>query len=102
MPSSRPSRYCFALQDESVFADFDVDVSGSVFMLRVSFDGYGCCSTAGITSTMSPDVSKRLITLVEANDLASGELAGILSEHFRQNSDVIWKDALEDNGLLDD
>ena len=102
MPSSRPSGYCFTLQEDSVFADFDVDESGNIFMLRISFDGYGCCHTEGKTTTMSPDRSKRLIFLAEANDVASGEVAAILSEFFRQNSGVIWTDALEDHGLLND
>ena len=85
-----------------MFADFDVDNEGCIFMLRVSFDGYGCCRTAGKASTMSPDMSKKLIRLVESDDVASGELAAILSQYFRQNSGVIWKDALEDHGLLND
>ena len=102
MPSSRPCRYCLGLQDDSVFADFDVDSNGHVFLVRISFDGYGCCNTAGRVSTMSLDMSERLICLVDANDVASGELAAILSEYLRENCDVMWKDALDDHGLLND
>ena len=102
MPASRPSRYCLGLQDDSVFADFDVDSDGCVFLLRISFDGYGCCSTAEKARRMSPDISKRLIRLVESDDVASGEFAAILSQYFSENSDVIWKDALQEHDLISD
>src|SRR5688572_11413990 len=42
MPT-RPCRFCFSLRGGSVFADFDVDDEGRVFLRRISFDGYGCC-----------------------------------------------------------
>lgn len=99
MGPSRPSRYCLGLQDDSVFADFDLDDDGGVFLLRVSFDGYGCCDTP-TARTMNPDVSKTFVRLMEADDVSSGELASLLSQYFRENSDVIWKDALEEHGLL--
>ena len=100
MPPVRQSRYCLGLQDGSVFADFDLDDQGCAFLLRISFDGYGCCRTAGKASTMSSEVSERLVHLIEADDVASGELAAILSTYFQENSDVIWKDALEEHDLL--
>src|SRR5262249_31859335 len=98
--AGRPCRYCLGLQDDSVFADFDLDNKGRIFLLRISFDGYGCCTTAKDVRPMSPDISNRLIHLVEANNFGSGELAAILSQYFRENSDVIWLDALEAHNLL--
>ena len=100
MPSSRPSRYCLAFQDDSVFADFDVDNDGHVFLKGISFDGYGYCSTAGKVPSMNSDTSRKLTQLIEADDFTSGELAMILSKYFQDNSDVIWRDALEDHNLL--
>lgn len=102
MPSSRSSRYCLSIQNDSVFADFDVDNEGCVFLIRISFDGYGCCDTTGKARIMSPDRSRKLVDLIEADDVVSGELAVILSQYFRENSDVIWKDALEEHDLLCD
>src|SRR5262245_65111891 len=40
---ARPCRFSLGLQDDSVFADFDVDADGYVFLRRISFDGHGCC-----------------------------------------------------------
>ena len=97
--AGRPCRYCLGLQDDSVFADFDFDENGCITLLRISFDGFGCCQTGGEVRSMNPELSKRFINLVEANDM-SESLGAILSQYFTVNSDVIWKDALERHGLL--
>lgn len=88
------------MQDDSVFADFDFDRDGNVVLLRISFDGYGCCQTEGIIPPMSAEASKRFVSLMEANDLESGDMASLLSNYFGDNSDLIWKDALEKHKLL--
>ena len=100
--STRPCRYSLGLQDDRVFADFDVDNNDRVFLARISFDGYGCCPTTGKVSGMAGEFSKSFIRLIETNEVSSGELATILSQYFRENSNVIWKDALEDHDLLAD
>lgn len=97
--AGRPCKFCLGLQNDSVFADFDLDESGCVTLLRISFDGFGCCRTAGETRSMKPERSKQFIHLVENNDM-SDTLALILLEYFSDNSDVIWKDALEQHSLL--
>ena len=100
MPSSRPSRYCLGLQDDSVFADFDIDDEGRIFLIRISFDGYGCCETAEFARTMSPQDSRDFITLIEDNRANSLEMRSILSGFLKENSDVIWEDALLDHELI--
>lgn len=100
MPRSRPSRYCFALQDDSVFADFDLDDNGHVFLLRISFDRYGCCGTAEESTRMSFAESERFVGLIESNRISSEEFIQRLEHYFKQNKDVIWSDALEEYGLL--
>ncbi len=42
------------------------------------------------------------MSLVENDNVVSEELRTIISEYFRENSDVIWKDALEDHALIGD
>ena len=99
MPASRPSRYCLALQDDSVFADFDTDERGRVYLLRISFDGFGCCDTSA-ASHMSADTSARFVRLLENGGIKTQELASILENYFRENEGVVWKDALKEHGLL--
>lgn len=97
----RPCKFCLGLQDDSVFADFDLDENGCVILLRISFDGFGCCRTAGETRPMNLERSRQFIHLVENNDM-SDTLALILLEFFSDNSDVISRDALDQHSLLID
>lgn len=100
MRPSRPSQYCLSLQDDSVFADFDLDSQDRVLLLRISFDGYGCCGTAEFGRTMSSEDSKEFVTLIETDRVNSSEMRAILSRFFRDNGDVIWKDALLEHDLI--
>jgi hypothetical protein len=56
LPPFRGGRFCLSLQEDSVFADFDVGDDGRVVLLRISFDGYGCCS--GDFTTMNHEDSE--------------------------------------------
>jgi hypothetical protein len=100
MPQSRPSMYCFALQDDSVFADFDLDDDGRIFLARISFDGYGCCGTADQAGRMSLPESKHFIDLIEDNRVGSKEFIELLLRYLKDNKDILWTDALEEYELL--
>lgn len=47
-----------------MFADFDVDPDAAVFAVRVSFDGYGCCTTPPAIGRMSAADSATLLATV--------------------------------------
>ena len=100
MPPSRPSRYCLSLQDDSVFADFDLDGQGRIFLLRISFDGFGCCDKAEFARTMSAEDSKEFVGLIETDRVNTPEMRAILSRFLRDNIDVIWKDAMREYHLI--
>lgn len=95
---SRPCRFCLSLQDDSVFADFDVDEGGQVFLLRISFDGYGCCS--GDFRKMNFDDSRLLIDSVERSVVQDPKIEVVLRTYFEENAGVIWNDALATHELL--
>ena len=99
MPT-RPCRFCLGLQDDSVFADFDVDDEGRVRLLRISFDGYGCCSAAGGFKKMSPEDSRLFVGAVDRGDVGDRKIEAALRTYFRENSEAIWSDALTDHELL--
>ena len=99
MPT-RPCRFCLALQDDSVFADFDVDSEGHAFLVRISFDGYGCCRCEADVRRMSSDDTHIFIEAIDRRELGEDGLQKTLLRYFRENSDVIWSDALETHGLL--
>jgi hypothetical protein len=99
MPT-RPRRFCLTLQDDSVFADFDVDPEGHAFLVRISFDGYGCCSCETDVRRLSFDDTRILIEDIDRRELGGGGFQRTLLRYFYENSDVIWSDALEARGLL--
>jgi hypothetical protein len=98
-PSSRPCRFCFSLQGGSVFADFDLDPDGRAFAVRVSYDGYGCCNAPADIGRMSVRDSEVLLAMVEQGSIdASAE--PVLRAYFRDNRDVLWRDALTHHALV--
>ena len=101
MPT-RPCKYCFSLQEASVFADFEMDEANQLYLVRISFDGYGCCHPAWKTEPimMSLSESTKLSHYVEADDLAHPEVAQILRSYFTRCGEAIWIDALRDHELL--
>ena len=98
--SSRPCRFCLCLQGGSVFADFNNDSDGRVFLVRISFDGYGCCETESKVARMALEESDTLVKLVNTDDVNRDEIREILYRYFDQNQNVIWRDTLVEHELL--
>jgi hypothetical protein len=87
------------LQGGSVFADFDLDPDGRAFAVRVSYDGYGCCNAPADIGRMSVRDSEVLLAMVEQGSIdASAE--PVLRAYFRDNRDVLWRDALTHHALV--
>jgi hypothetical protein len=99
MLPTRPCRFCLRLQGGSVFADFDLDSDGRVFAVRVSFDGYGCCTAPADIGRMEADDSAALMSMVK-RDSIDAEGAEVLRRYFRQNRDALWSDALAHHDLM--
>jgi len=100
MPTSRPSRYCLGLQNDSVFADFNVDAEGRIYLQRISFDGWGCYGTADESTRMSSDRSKRFIQLAELNKVETEEFEALFTEYLIANIGVIRKEPLIQHRLI--
>jgi len=96
---ARPCSFCLCLQGGSVFADFDLDDTGTVILRRISFDGYGCCHATSVTRMASGD-SRLLLDAVARGELQGVQVEEILRRYFQENKDVIWSDALVEHGLL--
>ena len=97
---TRPCSFCLCLQEGSVFADFDLDASGNVLLRRISFDRYGCCQPEDSISTMSASDSRVLKDAVARGNFEDSGVDDVLLRYFQENKDLIWRDALEEHGLL--
>ncbi|MFC3913500.1 hypothetical protein ACFOSS_08485 [Pseudaeromonas sharmana] len=99
MPT-RPCNYGLALQDDSVFADFGLSEKGSLYLVRISYDGYGCCEPKAAITEMDDEKSKLLISAIERNDFQSVEIQEIVSGYFREHKHELWEDALLEHKLI--
>jgi hypothetical protein len=99
---TRSCTFTLALDDYSVFADFDVDPDGLISLLRVSFDGYGAWRPAEGQSTTTMDLRDAAVLQHARNQgtLNSDEVRALLQRYFHANRATIWSDALEQYGLL--
>ncbi|ADZ90668.1 hypothetical protein [Marinomonas mediterranea] len=97
---TRPCKYCLALQEDSVFADFDVDPNGCLYLVRISFDGYGCCEPQTEIKEMDVVSSEILKACIENNSFQSPEIISILRKYFRENRFALWEEALVEHELI--
>lgn len=90
------------MQDDSVFADFDIDEFGCLYLVRISYDGFGCCridNTDDINRINKTD-SQLLIHSIEQNSFERNTIQRIVLNHLKANAEHLWKDALEFHNLL--
>src|SRR4051794_33326117 len=100
-PNVRPCRVALSLGLGCVFADFDVDTAtGAVFLVRISFDGYGCCNAPSEIGRMNAEDSNVLLAMAERGVIDAPALEPILRRYFRASEQLLWSDALRENDLV--
>jgi|688.fasta_scaffold10009_2 hypothetical protein len=100
MLPTRPCSFCLSLQGGSVFADFDTDDANIVSLRRISYDGYGCCEPKEHLTKMNSVDSRLLLDAIARGELRNMQVEEILRRYFRENTNVIWSDALKEHDLL--
>lgn len=98
MPS-RPCDICLALRHRSVFADFELRDEEHIVLLRMSFDGYGCCATDSAEVMPAAD-SRLLLDALDTGELDNAAVEAALRRYFNANTNAIWFDALAEYDLL--
>ena len=85
--------------DDCIFADF-AKQGTTVKLLRISFDGYGCCDCANV-NVMDKKDAKELLAWVNAASISDQDRCRqIVARYYTQNKDVIWEDALKQYELF--
>lgn len=90
---TRPCKYCLVLQNGSVFADFNVDKKGCLYLVRISFDSYGCLELEDTIGKINYDKSQYLIQQIQQDNFCL-DAGQILSNYFIKNKKFLWVDAL--------
>lgn len=107
--SVKPFRSCdlqISMKNDSVYADFHVrKVQGRpvLTLVRISFDGYGCCQVVGQACTMSADDSAVIQRMTAKSSLTRGDeedAMHIMRCFFQKHQNHLWVDALTHHRLL--
>ena len=97
---SRPCSFCLCLQEGCVFADFNIDDANLVRLVRISFDGYGCCVPTHSLPPMPVAASRAMLNFIQVGDLNTESIARSLTSYFEDNAKALWIDALLEYELL--
>lgn len=98
MPPTRPAGYYLCYLDGCVFMDFNKNQTNQIQLVRISFDGYGCCNVQNATPMDSND-AKAFTAMMKAQTLDQSLLLTIIKKTIAANKDLIWEDALAKYGL---
>lgn len=100
MPKSRKADYYLCCLDNSVFIDFNLSGENKIFLVRISFDGYGCCDLNGVKNHLSEEDSKKFIAEIEKKNLNQEIITELVLKAIQVNKEYIWTDALEKYDLI--
>ena len=97
----RSCNYSLAMQDDGVFADFNLLANGCLRLVRISFDGFGYCSTeyADEMGVVNERDSEKIIS-AHNKDRFDKSILNIISNYLSENSKYLWGDALECHELI--
>lgn len=99
MPASRPADFCLGYFGGSVFLDFKPVSGDRISLIRVSFDGYGCCDLEDVSAPLTKESSHLLKRIVQEGLIEQDSLSKIVREAIRLNIEHIWKDAITEYQL---
>ena len=91
---------CLALQGGSIFADFLITPDSEILLVRISFDGYGCCPLEN-PPIVDKDDRNQFLALLRDEELDAVVASQVLRRYFGSLRTMIWADAVEEYGLID-
>jgi len=99
MPSSRPAHYYLRYLDSCVFMDFNRYGTEQIQLVRISFDGYGCCNVPNAIPMNLVD-AQAFKGMMNTGMLDQALLLNIVKRTIADNSAQLWEEALVKYGLL--
>ena len=101
MPNSRIADYYLGCLDGAVFMDFNQSNDNLISLCRISFDGYGCSNIGSISNSLSIEDSKKFVIEIKNEKLNQEIVTLLVKQIIKINKEQIWKEAIEEYGLLD-
>lgn len=99
MGPSRAADYYLGCCDSSVFIDFNNYDPERIYLVRISFDGYGCCDLGELARPLDIAESKAFKEMMNAQALDQDRMVEIVRKAIRINQELVWEDAIDKYGL---
>ena len=100
MPKTRKADYYLGCLDSSVFLDFNLSTDKLISLIRISFDGYGCCNIGDKAGCLNLQDSQQFIEEIDKEVLNQESIGRLVKEIIKINKAHIWTDAIEEYGLI--
>ena len=101
MPETRKADYYLGCLEGSVFIDFNRTPDNRIYLVRISFDGYGCCNLDKEVKYLNPVDSEKFIREIEKVKLDQERISALVREAIKINKEHIWNDAIEEYELIE-
>jgi len=100
IPKTRKADYYVSGMNDAVFIDFNRTEDNLILLVRISFDGYGCCQFGDKGMTLNPADSVKFIEEMNSDNLNSEIISELVKEIIKINKDHIWIDAIKEYKLI--
>jgi len=94
MPETRKADYYLSYFDYSVFIDFNKDENNLIYLIRISFDGFGCCELEEKSKPLNQEDSVDFINIMNYKYFDQNKLNRIIRKSIELNKNNIWEEAL--------
>lgn len=84
----------------SVFIDFNRIGNDQISLVRISFDGYGCCNLHKKAELLNKEESTMFIEELNKEHLNQEVITILVKKTIKLNEEQIWKDALQEYELM--
>ncbi|RNC79655.1 MAG: hypothetical protein ED557_14120 [Balneola sp.] len=100
MPNTRRADYYLGCLDGSIFLDFNRSPDNRISLVRISFDGFGCCGLDESSIELSSKNSQDFISEMEKESLDQKVISELVYQIINANREHIWPEAIKEYGLL--
>ncbi len=96
MPKTRPADIYLGCLDCSVFIDYNKTKNNQISVVRISFDGFGCCNLGNEVELLNQDDSGLFIKEINKEYLNQEAITALVKKSIEKNAKNIWTDARSD------
>lgn len=99
MPSTRKADFYLGCLDGCIFIDFNKAENNCIALVRISFDGYGCCNLDGTAAHLNDEESALFLDQMKKTELDQNVITQLVKRSISINMDKVCPDAIEEYGL---